>query len=85
MTNAMTAAYDNAVAAWSDAVKRDAKRPLSFGVFRAVGDADSIYGLVVCIISTAEGRTTRMSTHFRKNWELNGKRISAAKLEVALA
>ena len=85
MTNAITAAYDDAVATWSAAVERDAKRPRSFGVFRAVGVADSIHGQVVCVISTAEGVTTRMAPHFRKNWQLNGKRISAEKLEAALA
>ena len=85
MTDAMTTAYDDAVATWSDSVERDEKRPRSFGVFRAVGVADSIHGQVVCIISTAEGRTTRMATHFRKNWELNGKQISSEKLKVALA
>ena len=84
-TAAITTAYDDAVATWSDSVERDEKRPRSFGVFRAVGVADSIHGQVACIISTAEGSTTRMDKHFRKNWKLNGKQISFAKLKVALA
>ena len=82
---AMTTAYDDAVSTWSDLVERDKKSPRSFGVFHAVGVADSIHGQVLCIISTAEGRTTGMATHFRKNWKLNGKQISSAKLKVALA
>ena len=81
MTNAMKTAYDDAVATWNAAVERDAKRPRSFGVFRAVGVADSVHGQVVCVISTAEGVTTHMAAHFRKNWKLAGKAISAARLE----
>ena len=38
-------------------------------------------GEVWCGIQIAEGAQTFMRPHFRRNWELNGKRISAAKLQ----
>jgi hypothetical protein len=37
-------------------------------------------GKVWCGIQIAQGATTWMRPHFRRNWELNGKRIAAAKL-----
>ena len=42
-------------------------------------DIDGV-GRVWCGIQIAQGATTWMRPHFRRNWELNGKRISAAKL-----
>lgn len=38
-------------------------------------------GEVWCGIQIAQGAQTFMRPHFRRNWELNGKRISAAKLQ----
>jgi len=38
-------------------------------------------GEVWCGIQIAQGAQTFMHPHFRRNWELNGKRISAAKLQ----
>ena len=37
-------------------------------------------GKIWCGIQIAQGATTWMRPHFRRNWELNGKRIAAAKL-----
>ena len=37
-------------------------------------------GKVWCGIQVAQGASTWMRPHFRRNWELNGKRIAAAKL-----
>lgn len=37
-------------------------------------------GKVHCEIQVAQGATTWMRPHFRRCWELNGKRIAAAKL-----
>lgn len=37
-------------------------------------------GEVWCNIQIAQGATTWMRPHFRRNWELNGKRIAATKL-----
>lgn len=37
-------------------------------------------GRVWCGIQIAQGATTWMRRHIRRNWELNGKRISAANL-----
>ena len=37
-------------------------------------------GRVWCGIQIAQGAQTWMRKHFRRNWELNGKRISAANL-----
>lgn len=37
-------------------------------------------GEVWCGIQIAQGASTWMRPHFRRNWELNGKRIAAAKL-----
>ena len=37
-------------------------------------------GKVWCGIQIAQGAQTWMRKHFRRNWELNGKRIAAAKL-----
>ena len=37
-------------------------------------------GKVWCGIQIAQGASTWMRPHFRRNWELNGKRIAAAKL-----
>ena len=42
-------------------------------------DIDDV-GRVWCGIQIIQGRTTWMRPHFRRNWELNGKRISAANL-----
>ena len=38
-------------------------------------------GKVWCGIQIAQGAQTFMRPHFRRNWELNGKRISAEKLQ----
>ena len=38
-------------------------------------------GKVWCGIQIAQGHSTFMRPHFRRNWELNGKRIAAAKLQ----
>ena len=38
-------------------------------------------GKVWCGIQTAQGAQTFMRKHFRRNWELNGKRIAASKLK----
>ena len=43
-------------------------------------DIDGV-GTVRCAIQIARGATTWMRPHFRRNWELNGKRISASKLK----
>lgn len=37
-------------------------------------------GRVWCGIQIAQGATTWMRPHIRRNWELNGKRIAAANL-----
>lgn len=37
-------------------------------------------GKIWCGIQVAQGASTWMRPHFRRNWELNGKRIAAAKL-----
>lgn len=37
-------------------------------------------GKVWCGIQVAQGASTWMRPHFRRNWELNGKRIAATKL-----
>jgi hypothetical protein len=37
-------------------------------------------GRVWCGIQIAQGATTWMRRHLRRNWELNGKRIAAAEL-----
>lgn len=37
-------------------------------------------GKVWCGVQVAQGASTWMRPHFRRNWELNGKRIAAAKL-----
>ena len=37
-------------------------------------------GKVWCGVQIAQGATTWMRPHFRRNWELNGKRIAATKL-----
>jgi hypothetical protein len=37
-------------------------------------------GKIWCGIQIATGASTWMRSHFRRNWELNGKRIAAAKL-----
>ena len=38
-------------------------------------------GKVFCCIEIAQGAQTFMRPHSRRNWKLNGKRISAAKLQ----
>lgn len=38
-------------------------------------------GKVWCGIQIAQGSQTFMRPHLRRNWELNGKRIAAAKLQ----
>jgi hypothetical protein len=85
MTNAMTAAYDDATADWDARVAADQKLERSRSVWRSSGLASSPHGEVVCILSTAQGSTTFMRPHFRKNWKLDGKAISAAKLEALFA
>jgi len=45
-----------------------------------VFDIDGV-GLVWCGIQIAQGSQTWMRAHFRRNWQLNGKRIAASKLE----
>jgi hypothetical protein len=37
-------------------------------------------GKIWCGIQIAQGATTWMRPHFRRNWKLNGKLIAAAKL-----
>ena len=37
-------------------------------------------GKVWCGVQVAKGASTWMRPHLRRNWELNGKRISATKL-----
>ena len=38
-------------------------------------------GSIHCSIQVAQGAQTFMRAHFRRIWKLNGKRISAAKLQ----
>ena len=38
-------------------------------------------GKVSCEIQMAQGHSTFMRPHLRRNWLLNGKRIAAAKLQ----
>lgn len=38
-------------------------------------------GEVWCGIQITEGAQTFMRAHFRRNWQLNGKRIAASKLQ----
>ena len=43
-------------------------------------DIDSV-GKVHCFLITAEGAQTRMQSHWRRKWTLNGKVISATNLQ----
>ena len=46
-------------------------------------DIDGV-GTILCRIQLVQGATTWMRQHYRRNWELNGKRISASKLKEML-
>ena len=43
-------------------------------------DIDGV-GEVWCGVQIAQGATTYLRAHFRRNWQLDGKRISASKLK----
>ena len=51
----------------------------------ASGWVDTEFGRVQVNIVIADGRATIRNRQFRKTWELNGKRISAAKLQLTLS
>ena len=43
-------------------------------------DVDGV-GKVHCFLITAEGAQTRMQSHWRRKWKINGKVISSANLQ----
>jgi len=43
-------------------------------------DVDGV-GKVHCFLITAEGAQTRMQSHWRRKWKINGKVISATNLQ----
>jgi len=77
--NPMTQAYDLAIESSRANTEKSGYLRGGYGI------AQSPVGEVRCILIQAQGVTTFLPRHFRKTWQLNGKVISAAKLEKTLA